>query len=81
LVDATYTLYDEVEMKKEHPCSFQPFVSSRSSGWAPTSKSAASAVEIILMDRDAFNEKMKRVIAHHEPVSSKSKGTNEKNPL
>ena len=61
-----YNLYDEVEMKRPHPCE------SRSKRFQIVRVGADIKImclacgRIMMLDRDKFNSKIKRVIAHHE---------------
>ena len=61
-----YDLYDEVEMKKPHPCI------ARSKRFQIVRLGADIKViclgcgHVLLIDRDRFNQRIKRVIAHHE---------------
>lgn len=61
-------LYDEVEMKKKHPCA------SRSSRFQVIRVGADIKIKclgcgnVIMMDRSSFNEKVKKVVAHHQEI-------------
>lgn len=61
-----YQLYDEVEMKKPHPC-FQ-----RSKRFQIVRVGADIKImclgcgNVIMIDRDKFNSRIKKVIAHHD---------------
>ncbi|MCI2111793.1 MAG: DUF951 domain-containing protein [Bacilli bacterium] len=61
-----YTLFDEVEMKRPHPCS------SRSKRFQIVRLGADIKIRclgcgnVLMIDRDAFNHKLKRIVAHHE---------------
>ena len=61
-----YTLYDEVEMKRPHPCN------SRSKRFQIIRLGSDLKIKclgcgsVIMIDRDSFNHKVKKVVAHHE---------------
>ena len=65
-------LYDEVEMKRAHPCS------SRSKRFQVIRLGADVKIlclgcgNVIMLDRDKFNSKIKKVIAHHDAPLIKS---------
>ena len=65
-------LYDEVEMKRPHPCS------SRSKKFQVIRLGADVKIlclgcgNVIMLDRDKFNSKIKKVIAHHDAPVIKS---------
>ena len=65
-------LYDEVEMKRPHPCS------SRSKRFQVIRLGADVKIlclgcgNVIMLDRDKFNSKIKKVIAHHDASLIKS---------
>lgn len=65
-------LYDEVEMKRPHPCS------SRSKRFQVIRLGADVKIlclgcgNVIMLDRDKFNTKIKKVIAHHDVPLIKS---------
>lgn len=65
-------LYDEVEMKRPHPCS------SRSKRFQVIRLGADVKIlclgcgNVIMLDRDKFNSKIKKVIAHHDAPAIKS---------
>ena len=65
-------LYDEVEMKRPHPCS------SRSKRFQIIRLGADVKIlclgcgNVIMLDRDKFNSKIKKVIAHHDAPVIKS---------
>ncbi len=65
-------LYDEVEMKRPHPCS------SRSKRFQVIRLGADVKIlclgcgNVIMLDRDKFNSKIKKVIAHHDTPLIKS---------
>jgi hypothetical protein len=66
LVAPSYTLYDEVEMKKEHPCSSHSRLFQIVRLGADVKIRCLGCGNVILMDRSAFNDKIKRIVAHHE---------------
>ena len=65
-------LYDEVEMKRPHPCS------SRSKRFQVIRLGADVKIlclgcgNVIMLDRDKFNSKIKKIIAHHDAPLIKS---------
>ena len=65
-------LYAEVEMKRPHPCS------SRSKRFQVIRLGADVKIlclgcgNVIMLDRDKFNSKIKKVIAHHDAPVIKS---------
>ena len=65
-------LYDEVEMKRPHPCS------SRSKRFQVIRLGADVKIlclgcgNVIMLDRDKFNSKIKKVIAHNDAPLIKS---------
>lgn len=65
-------LYDEVEMNRPHPCS------SRSKRFQVIRLGADVKIlclgcgNVIMLDRDKFNSKIKKVIAHHDAPVIKS---------
>ena len=65
-------LYDEVEMKRPHPCS------SRSKRFQVIRLGADVKIlclgcgNVIMLDRDKFNSKIKKVIDHHDAPLIKS---------
>ena len=63
-----YTLYDEVEMKKEHPCSSHSKLFQIVRLGADIKIRCLGCGNLILMDRAVFNDKIKRVIAHHDDL-------------
>jgi hypothetical protein len=68
LVVLSYALYDVVEMKKPHPCSHRSKLFQIVRLGADVKITCLGCGNTILMDRDAFNGKIRRVISHHESV-------------
>lgn len=62
----SYTLYDEIEMKKEHPCSAHSKRFQIVRLGADIKIRCLGCGNVIMIDRAAFNEKIRVVIAHHE---------------
>jgi hypothetical protein len=58
-------LYDEVEMKKPHPCSSHSKRFQIVRVGADVKIKCLGCGNVIMLDRDAFNGKIKKVIAHH----------------
>lgn len=61
-----YALYDEVEMKKPHPCSTHSKRFQIVRLGADVKIRCLGCGNLLMIDRSAFNEKIKKVIAHHE---------------
>lgn len=62
----TYGLYDEVEMKKPHPCSARTKRFQIVRVGADIKIMCLGCGNVIMMDRDAFNQRIKKVLASHE---------------
>lgn len=62
----TYGLYDEVEMKKPHPCSARTKRFQIVRVGADIKIVCLGCGNVIMMDRDAFNQRIKKVLASHE---------------
>lgn len=68
-----YALYDVVEMKRPHPCF------SRSKQFQITRVGADIKImclgcgNVIMIDRDKFNSRIKKVISHHTDLLTKEK--------
>ena len=61
-----YQLYDEVEMKKSHPCSTRSKRFQIVRVGADIKIKCLGCGNVIMIDRDKFNHAIKKVIAHHE---------------
>ncbi|MCQ2797880.1 MAG: DUF951 domain-containing protein [Bacilli bacterium] len=61
-----YGLYDEVEMKKPHPCSARTKRFQIVRVGADIKIMCLGCGNVIMMDRDAFNQRIKKVLASHE---------------
>lgn len=59
-------LYDEVEMKKKHPCASRTRRFQIVRVGADIKIKCLGCGNIIMMDRNSFNEKVKSVVAHHD---------------
>ena len=59
-------LYDEVEMKKAHPCSHRSKRFQIIRVGADVKILCLGCGNVIMMDRDYFNHAVKKVVAHHE---------------
>ena len=59
-------LYDEVEMKKAHPCSHRSKRFQIIRVGADVKILCLGCGNVIMMDRDHFNHAVKKVVAHHE---------------
>lgn len=63
-------LFDEVEMKKAHPCSSRTKRFQITRVGADVKIRCLGCGKVMMLDRDTFNHKLKRVIAHHENLIS-----------
>lgn len=61
-----YTLYDEVEMKRPHPCSSHSKRFQIIRLGADIKIRCLGCGNTLMIDRDSFNHKVKKVLAHHE---------------
>lgn len=61
-----YDLYDEIEMKKYHPCNGRTKRFQIVRVGADIKIKCLGCGNIIMIDRDKFNSRIKRVIAHHD---------------
>ena len=64
LVD--YALYDEVEMKRPHPCHARSKNFQIIRVGADIKIRCLGCGNVIMIDRDKFNGRIKKVLAHHE---------------
>lgn len=60
-----YALYDEVEMKKPHPCGSKNHLFQIVRVGADIKIRCLACKNVIMMDRGHFNESIKHVISHH----------------
>ena len=61
-----YALYDEVLMKKPHPCTAHSKRFQIVRVGADIKIKCLGCGNVIMLDRDAFNHRILRVVAHHE---------------
>lgn len=61
-----YALYDEVEMKRPHPCFLRSKRFQIVRVGADIKIMCLGCGNVIMIDRDKFNSRIKKVIAHHE---------------
>ena len=61
-----YALYDEVEMKKAHPCIHRNKRFQIVRVGADIQIRCLGCGNVIMIDRDKFNSRIKKVLAHHE---------------
>lgn len=61
-----YDLFDEVEMKKVHPCQKRNKRFQIVRVGSDIKIRCLACGNLIMMDRDKFNHSIKRVLAHHE---------------
>lgn len=61
-----YALYDEVEMKKPHPCFAKSKRFQIVRVGADIKIMCLGCGNVMMIDRAAFNTKIKKVITHHE---------------
>jgi hypothetical protein len=66
LVVPEYTLYDEIEMKKPHPCASHSKRFQIVRLGADIKIRCLGCGNVLMLDRDDFNGKIRRVIEHHE---------------
>lgn len=72
MVEEPLSLYDEIEMKRPHPCS------SRSKRFQVVRIGADVKIQclgcgnVIMMDRDAFNKRLKKIVSHHSEILRKN---------
>lgn len=61
-----YALFDEVQMKKAHPCVAKSKRFQIVRVGADIKIKCLGCGNVIMLDRDAFNHRIVRVLAHHE---------------
>lgn len=61
-----YGLFDEVELKKPHPCAARSKRFQIVRVGADIKAKCLGCGNVIMIDRDKFNQRIKKVIAHHE---------------
>ena len=61
-----YALYDEVQMKKAHPCAAKSKRFQIVRVGADIKIKCLGCGNVIMMDRDAFNHRIVRVLAKHD---------------
>ena len=61
-----YALYDEVQMKKAHPCKAKSKRFQIVRVGADIKIKCLGCGNVIMMDRDAFNHRIVRVLAKHD---------------
>ena len=61
-----YGLFDEVELKKPHPCSARSKRFQIVRVGADIKVKCLGCGNVIMIDRDKLNPRIKKVIAHHE---------------
>jgi hypothetical protein len=61
-----YALYDEIEMKKAHPCAGRSKRFQIVRVGADIKIRCLGCGNLLLLDRSDFNAKIKKVVAHHE---------------
>lgn len=66
MVIPEYGLYDEVELKKPHPCSARTKRFQIVRVGADIKVKCLGCGNVIMIDRDVFNSRIKKVIAKHE---------------
>jgi len=72
LVTPEYALYDEIEMKKAHPCARRSKRFQIVRVGADIKVLCLGCGTVLMMDRDHFNSCIKKVVAHHEAPVTKS---------
>lgn len=68
MVVPDYRLFDEIEMKKPHPCSTHSKRFQIVRVGADIKIKCLGCGNLIMLDRDAFNGKIRKVLAHHDEV-------------
>jgi len=68
LVVPSYELYDEVEMKKPHPCGSKNKRFQIIRVGADIKIKCLACGNVIMLDRNDFNSKIRSVIAHHDKL-------------
>lgn len=63
-----YKLYDVVEMKKEHPCFKRSKLFQIVRVGADIKIMCLGCGNVVMMDRDKFNQRIRRVISSHEEI-------------
>lgn len=63
-----YKLYDVVEMKKAHPCTSRSKQFQIIRTGADIKIKCLGCGNIIMMDRDSFNHRIRRIIRHEEGI-------------
>lgn len=71
--DLNYELYDIVEMKKPHPCASHSKLFQIVRLGADLKIQCQGCGNIILIPRDTFNTKFKKVVEHKDKISFTSK--------
>ena len=61
-----YGLFDEVELKKPHPCAARSKRFQIVRVGADIKVKCLGCGNVIMIDRDKFNQRIKKVITHHE---------------
>ncbi len=59
-------LYDVVEMRKEHPCDKRTKLFQIVRVGADIKIRCLGCGRVMMMTRDAFNQKFKKIVSHHE---------------
>lgn len=66
MVSSDYTLFDVVEMKKAHPCVKRSKLFQIIRLGADIKIRCLGCGNVIMMERAAFNERIRKVVSHHE---------------
>ena len=66
MVTVDYQLYDEVEMKRPHPCYARSKVFQIVRVGSDIKIMCLGCGNVMMIDLDKFNSKIKKVIAHHD---------------
>lgn len=72
MVGEPLSLYDEVEMKRPHPCLHHSKRFQVVRVGADVKIQCLGCGNVIMMDRDAFNKRLKKIIAHHSEILKKN---------
>lgn len=66
MVVPEYSLFDVVEMKRPHPCAGRGRLFQIVRVGADIKIRCLSCGNVLMLDRDHFNSRIKKVVSHHE---------------
>ncbi len=64
--DLNYTLFDVVELKKEHPCAKRSKLFQVVRLGADLKIRCLGCGNLILISRDTFNHRLRKIVSHHD---------------